>query len=157
MQAYSITPFSQAVVVPALNPNTQKYDGSWWQTLVQLGYIVNEKEFNIEPGFLTDFGSIPSIARSIVSPSDQSLMGFLGHDFLYGDNNPTDFTKAEADEFLFILALTNGQDYTKAWMTRKAVAWFGSRNYKRKDNVFIPVDEDLLIKINLDNNFKQPA
>jgi hypothetical protein len=153
MQAYSATAFDQVVVVPTANPETGDYDGEWWQTVVRLSFVIDGEPFSIDPGYITNFGSIPKIARSIVDQADESLLGFIGHDFLYGDDNPTEYSKEEADEFLFVVSLSNGQDFFEAWFTRKAVTWFGDKHYKRSGNNFAPVAKELIAKICADNNY----
>lgn len=48
-------------------------------------YLNDSRRFKIEKGFVTDFGSIPLIFQSIVSPVGKATKAYVLHDYLLSE------------------------------------------------------------------------
>lgn len=87
--------------------------------------LVKPRTLLIKRGFLTDGGSIPQFAWSIVGHPLQgkSVVGFVGHDGLYASEL---LTRAEADAILLELLARQGVSWLKRqifWACVKAFGW----------------------------------
>lgn len=156
MDAYPITEFDGLVLSPCRNPKTNKYDGKWWKTIVALEYMVDGKYIKIPPGYITDLGSIPWYARWLISPSDESILAFILHDFIYGKGGP-DMGRRDTDRVLRECSKAMGQDKLTVKITYVAVVIGGGSSFKSEYNKFTPVDVQLLTKIFEDNDYKVPV
>ncbi|QPX63834.1 putative tail assembly chaperone [Campylobacter phage F358] len=67
-------------------------------------YLVGNNIIRIPKGFRTDFGSIPQLFQSIISPVGKPTKAYVLHDFLCGKSNKGDIPRALADE-LFLDAM----------------------------------------------------
>lgn len=67
-------------------------------------YLVDNNIIRVPKGFVTDFGSVPKIYQSIISPIGKSTKAYVVHDFLCGRSNQGFIPRALADE-LFLEAM----------------------------------------------------
>jgi len=152
MKAESITTFDELVLRPARNPRTNRYDGKWWKTLVKLVFIVDGEEIIIPPGFLTNLGSIPKFLRWLVDVSDQAILGYILHDYIYGLNGP-DIPQRKADKALFRISRSDGRKKLEAQLTWLGTYLFGWTRYKKDFAVFKEVEKDIITAVCEDNDF----
>lgn len=85
----------------------------------------------VSKGFITDFGSVPSLSKSLVDDDDPDLLfASLPHDFLYkhrGWFTGCRLSRAQADEVLWEAMLAVGAPRFKAWLIYNAVRIGGPR------------------------------
>ena len=82
----------------------------------------------IKAGFLTDFGSVPKWARSVVPYDDlRYIVGYLVHDGMFGCN----LGFKEANELLYAILDYYGVTWRKRQYVDKAVSWFGKSAYNQ--------------------------
>ena len=86
----------------------------------------------VPAGFLSDGGSIPPLAYSIVgSNMDDALEDFVLHDFLYSPLNH-EFTRSEADHLLKETTYNRGISRFKREAFFLAVRLFGGKHFQGK-------------------------
>ncbi len=146
------TRYSDTAVRPFINPHTKMYDGHLWQTLVRLTIHVDGVIISIAPGFVSNLGSVPKLGRCLVDTNDETLWGYLFHDYCYAKNGHP-CTRAFADKLLLMMALHCGQDKPEAYLAYLGVRIGGSKKFKQKKAHFLPIDHELIDKICDDNNY----
>jgi hypothetical protein len=124
-----------------------------WITLVVIEFELNGVRHSIQPGFVTNLGTVPKLVRNMVDVSDESMIGFVIHDFLYAKNNRQFVSRKDADEALYQISLMCEQDRLEAGIT-----WIGVRlgswiKFAKHPAKFIPISKELLQKICDDNKF----
>ncbi len=85
-----------------------KQDDEWILTSEMVYFSPVFGEIRIEPGFVSDLASIPSIAQPVFKVNGRSRLAAVLHDKLYetkGKMPSRNFTRAESD-YLFLEAMT---------------------------------------------------
>ena len=122
VQAYSNTEFRNAPYTAYYQP-AERWNGRDRILLDSLFYtvFVDGKFYNIEVpcGFVSDLGSIPKKLRGIVDDNDQSILGFILHDYLFKADCPFQFERHVTDLILKSCILDDGHSWyhaTKTWL-----------------------------------------
>lgn len=77
----------------------------------------------VEPGWITDFGSVPTIARSFVNHTDTTMIhAFLIHDVLYAIK---DYSKVFSDDILYAVMKWSNASKIRSALAYYAVYAFG--------------------------------
>jgi hypothetical protein len=137
---------SRAAATAPYHKGVNDWDGETHITLMDLHYITQRGEpFVVPQGFITDQGSIPSFARGLVDDDDESITGFIGHDYLVSKDCPVKMTRKEADDFLYQVIRGKKQSWWRSVKTRFGV-WLGdiAIDYFEKP---IVIDKDYVEKI----------
>ena len=153
MNARILTKFNETVFSPNVNPHTNMYDGRWWKCICNIRYEVNGEVHTIEAGYLTDFGSIPKLARVFIDRSDETLLAFVFHDYCYGKGKMK-LSRKEADMAMRSIALDCGQDKFEINATYYSVRAFGKSKFKVHHNFFSPVDAMVVHNVCADNGYE---
>ena len=103
------------------NPKTNKFDGQWYMTLVEIRVSIDGTILTIPPGFVTDLGSVPKIVRNIVDAKDQSTLAFVIHDFI-GKKGTLAVGRKTSDRILCSVARRSDQSKLEA-----VAAYWGTR------------------------------
>jgi len=77
-----------------------EWDGENWITLSDIEFSINLQKFKVPAGFVTDFASVPKIARSVVNRIGHGCIGYVIHDYLRKDTQQEISTKT-ADKALY--------------------------------------------------------
>lgn len=116
--------FWQIPYVP-YSGKSNKWNGKDRCLLSRLFYklIVNGRvvELDIPYGFITDLGSIPDFLQGFVVNNDESLLGFIPHDFLFHADCPIQLDRSETDAILKALMEYSGQTWLRTQTTHKSV------------------------------------
>lgn len=127
-----------------------QWDGVNWITKTKINFSVDLVQYEIPAGFVTDFGSIPRIARVSVDRMGKSLVGFIIHDWAYVKAPP--FSRKTADKLLYEI----GRLYHEGWYTAqkiyrsvRAFGWMASNSDNRYEDISI----DSVIYV-LQSNYK---
>jgi len=155
MQVSIITPWSSCATVPHTNPITDKYDGEWHQTLVPLEYGINNATVTIPAGFITNFGSVPKWARWLIDVGDESLMGFILHDWLYSNHYARSselrfilqLSQRQCDDILLQMCALNGQDGIERYLTYLGVRIGGRREFRKSYAIVGIIRKALLLRL----------
>jgi len=62
-----------------------EWDGENWITLTKIEFTINLEKFTIPAGFVTDFASVPRIARGVVNRIGRGVIAYVIHDWLRKD------------------------------------------------------------------------
>jgi hypothetical protein len=82
----------------------------------------------VPAGFITDFGSVPPMARPYISNENPVINpGALGHDYRYTYQIGT---REQADDLFRACLLACGCRPTQAWLVWKMVRLFGASHWK---------------------------
>lgn len=98
-------------------------DGKTWKTLEAFDYDIGKiggQKIIVPAGTLTDFGSVPQVLWSLISPIGKATRPFVLHDFLYKKQQ---FSRAFSD---FILLEALGV-VGEPWLKRRAI-YYGVRS-----------------------------
>jgi hypothetical protein len=147
-----ITKFDELALAPTINPVTREYDGEYWVTLARTMVDVDGILIDILPGFVTNLGSVPKIGRCFVDISDESMLGFIVHDYLYCKRT-IDCTRKFADLALLLIAKAMRQDWTERHLAYWCVRIGGYFKFKKSRALFIDVPHSLIDKICYDNGY----
>ena len=134
-----ITPQKNIVIAPYIKHG--RFDGVHWITLSEITFEIDGVRFRIPPGFLTDMGSIPRIARMTVDRMGKSLVGFIIHDFLYSPDSGV--TRKVADKVLYEIGRQHGESWYTANKIYYAVRSFGW-TAAAGANTYVPVSRATL-------------
>jgi len=142
MNTKLITPLKYLVIVPY--QECGKWDGVNWLLLTDIVFSINDKEYKIKSGFVTDFGSIPRVARITIDRMGNAIMPFVIHDWLREEKeNQQPVTTKEADLILYRLGLNCGESkYTmnKIYYTLRCLGWLANVG----DNQYALVDPETI-------------
>jgi hypothetical protein len=134
-----ITPQKNIVIAPYIKSG--RFDGVHWITLSEITFEIDGVKFRIPPGFLTDMGSIPRIARMTVDRMGKSLVGFIIHDFLYSPDAV--ISRKVADKVLYEIGRQHGESWYTANKIYYAVRSFGGWAASGP-NIYKPVSREVL-------------
>jgi hypothetical protein len=106
-------------------------DGKNWVLLEEFKFYDDRVKGNaseyywiaVEPGFMTDFASVPPLFRSLVAKWGKHGNATVLHDYLYWTQR---CTRKEADEIFKEAMEVFGVSPWKKWTMYLAVSWFGS-------------------------------
>ena len=112
-----ITPIMNLVVNPYLIEN--KWDGNNWLLLGYIDFKVDNKTHRIPAGFVTDFASIPKIARVTINRIGLAIIAFIIHDWLRKDELQEYSTK-QCDEILYLLM----RQFGESWYTSNKIYYY---------------------------------
>ena len=152
MEIKLVTEFYETAVVPTINPDTHEYDGEWWMTLVGMSAVIDGQIVNIEPGFITNFGSVPKAARCLVDRTDQSLIAYVFHDYFYSKGT-VECSRKYADRMLKKMARMCGQSDLESRLAYWGCRVGGHSAFKAHPAVFVKVEHTLIDKICHDNGY----
>lgn len=152
MNVRSLNHFNEVVFRPCVNPKTKKYDGDWWQLLVELSYLVDGEIWTIPVGYVTNFGSVPKVFRAFVDINDESTLAFIFHDFGFGKDGFV-ISLDDCNSALRQISEQHGQDWVERTLAYNAVKAFGWISFKSELNNFANVDLSLIDKLCHDNNY----
>lgn len=103
------------------------------QDLVYFSKLADE-EIIAEKGMSTDYGSIPKILHSVISPTGKATYGYVIHDQLYQSGK---YSRSKSDKILDEANVLLGV----GWLKRKSIngglrvgGWVSWRNYRRSDS-----------------------
>ncbi len=97
----------------------------------------------VPAGFVTDLGSVPRIAWSVVPPIGRADGGYVLHDWLYQAGG---VTRAEADAVLYEAMRVAGVNRVLAWTIWSGVrvgGWHAWGAYRRRDAVEVAAKLEL--------------
>lgn len=171
MKIEVLTNFKCASVIAPFIQNSE-WDGELWITLVEIKFrvwhdsntagglqqrLLNVEyiDYTIKAGFVTNFGSIPSIARWSLNPMGKPLISYAIHDFMYAKENY--FYQSEADRALKDLCLYYNES---RWNSNKIYAgvWIGGwTSFHKKTSIYKPVSREVIEHICKSNNLKLAA
>lgn len=152
MNIQLVTHFHEAAIVPTINPKTHRYDGEWWMTLVDLSAVIDGQIVTIRSGFITNLGSIPKAARCLVDRTDQTLLGYVFHDYLYSKGT-VECSRKYADRVLMKMAFMCGQSTFEARLVYWGCRIGASSAFKVQYPIFEKVEQELIDKICYDNGY----
>ncbi len=152
MNVRLLTDKFMTAVVPTINPITKEYDGEWWITLTKVVYDIDGVYIAIPAGFITNFGSVPKWARGFVDKADQSIHGYLLHDWIYYKTD-TQYTRKQADKLLFKVARDCDQSWWEARLAYIAVRVGGGAFFKKHRPNMTTVSRELIDQICYDNGY----
>jgi len=158
LAATCITPYTMGVVHPWYMDGP--WDGRVWQTMTKIRFTINGRTYEIPAGYITDFGSVPKLLRCFVDTKDESILGYIIHDYLYGKgkkNRTETLSRAECDMVLLKITIQCGQNHLEALAAYLGVRGAGWVAYGKKANRFSQVDPDLIFQIIIDNDFNLEA
>ena len=123
------------VVVPLsdmkrwLNEEPQRGDAGSFVLLRRLDvstFMARPAETGVaaEPGFVTDFASIPFPVSLVMKPIGRYAQAALLHDWGYRTHEGH-WRKSDWDELFFFGMQAQGVGRRRAWLMWKAVSWFG--------------------------------
>lgn len=98
-----------------------------YNTELHFDYLGIDYLAKIPAGFITDMGSVPKVARSVVSNTGAIDVIYLLHDAMYGKDWETicpsgkNFTRKDADTILYLGLICRGLSETKAALVYDAV------------------------------------
>ena len=151
-QVEVITPLKCLVPSPFIEGG--EWDGKNWIMLTSIEFILNGKKCTIPAGFVTDFGSIPRIARVTIDKMGLCAVPFVIHDWLREENEEEQVcTTKEADEALYELGLKYGcSKYTmfKIYYSLRMFGWAADVG----ENVYCKVDHQVIEYICHSNKLK---
>ena len=116
---------------PPPPPKVQPFnDGAEWVVLEPFTYVIGNTKFSITvpAGFVTDFASIPAIARPWLSPTGQPGRAAIFHDYLYWRQ---ECSKAEADRILLLAMIESGVGQFVQGVVYGAVIGFGGSAWEQ--------------------------
>lgn len=146
------TPLKFLVIVPFIQKGV--WDGINWITLVDIEFILNGKKHTIRRGFVTDFGSIPSLARVTINRMGKAAVGFVIHDWLRIDNEILQVCSTkEADQALYDIGRMYGEGrYTmgKIYYSLRMFGWTANVG----ENQYFKIDLEVIKYICSCNNVK---
>lgn len=79
-------------------------DGSNFSLVQDFNFYFEEETITIPKGFITDFGSVPQIFQSFVSPIGKPTKAYVLHDYLCVKAKKGELSRKEADE-IFLKAM----------------------------------------------------
>jgi len=144
----------EEVPIVQLRPDKSKLidKDPWWTNLTTIHFEINGVKHSIRPGFVTNLGSVPKLVRHIVDPSDESMLAFIIHDYLYS-KSVTGISRKDADKALYKIALICEQDRLEAGLTWLGVRVGGWIPFKKFNSKYIAIKPELLQKVCEDNMF----
>lgn len=120
------------------NPDTDKYDGEWYQVLSEVKYIYDGEEGTIPPGMVTDFGSVPRFGRGIVPKLGRGIVAYVVHDRFYSNDSNT--PKHETDSIMYhLMRRSGGMRKVRAMLAYLAVTLAGDKFFHRYKTMFYEV------------------
>lgn len=127
----------------------KEWDGENWITLTDIEFTVNLQKFIIKAGFVTDFASVPKIARGAVNRIGRGVIGYVIHDWLRKDSQQELSTKT-SDKALYEFMRLLGE----SWYTSRKV-YYGLRSFGWAvtvgPNQFAKIDPEVIEYINKSN------
>lgn len=110
-------------------------DGDKWSTAREFSYYVDDARtevITVPEGFVTDFASVPPIARWIIPKSGKYNQAAVLHDFLYQslkakwkDWNGKHYTRKQCDDIFLDAMKVLGVNWLKRVLMYRAVRRFG--------------------------------
>jgi hypothetical protein len=88
-------------------------------------------DFVISAGFRTDFGSVPSVFRPIISNTGKFNDSYLVHDYCYDKSCTIDMAKELADTILYLNLLEKGMPKWKCLLVYNAVKMFAKSHWRK--------------------------
>ena len=133
-----ITPLKKFVIVPFIKDGL--WDGELWLTLSVVEFVLNGKKYSIPAGFITDFGSIPRLARMTIDRMGKAAIGFVIHDWLREEDEAAQpVSTKEADLALYEIGLQYGEGWycmNKVYYSLRSFGWtanVGENEYGKVD------------------------
>ena len=126
-----------------------KWDGVNWITLTKIEFTVDLQKFIIPAGFVTDFASIPAIARVTINRIGRGVIGYVIHDWLRKDDQQELSTKT-ADMVLYKFMIMLGESWytsNKVYYNLRMFGWTA----KIGPNEFATIDPKVIEYINKSN------
>lgn len=114
------------VVVPYIKGD--KWDGINWITLTKIVFTVDLQRYEIPAGFVTDFASIPRVARVTINRIGKPVMAYVIHDWLRTDKDQVMSTK-KCDKVLYDLSRQLGESWytsNKVYYSLRVAGWTAS-------------------------------
>ena len=142
-----ITPIMYFVVQPYIKDGV--WDGKNWILLGYIDFEVNGRRHRIPAGFVTDFASIPKLARVTINRIGLAIVGFVIHDWLRKDEQQ-EYTTQQCDEILYLLMRLFGEGWytsNKVYYALRSLGWTCSVG----DNVTAQVKPGVIEHINKSN------
>jgi len=132
-----------------------KWDGVNWITLTEIEFSIDLQKFKIPAGFVTDFASIPALARITINRIGRACIGYVIHDWLRNDIQQEMSTK-DADRALYEFSRLLGE----SWYTSNKV-YYALRSFgwicRVGENEFSRVDPKVIEHINKSNFYVKGA
>lgn len=147
-----LTPLKFLVIQPFIQKGV--WDGINWFTLVDIEFLLKGKKHKIPRGFVTDFGSIPAIARVTIDRMGKAAIGFVIHDWLREDDEVLQVcSNKEADQALYEIGRFFGEGRYTMNKIYYSLRWFGwTANVG--ENQYFKVDTEVVRYICSCNNIK---
>lgn len=109
-----------------------------WTVQRRMAILCEHHRFIIPKGFETDLSSIPRWLWWLIAPFELSVEAPLVHDWLYRHGGKPyhnrspyakrrQYTRADADRFLYTIAAHEGVWWWRRWLAYNAVRLFGAR------------------------------
>ncbi len=128
-----------------------KWDGVNWITLTKIEFSIDLQKFIIPAGFVTDFASIPALARGTINRIGRGVIGYVIHDWLRNDIQQELSTK-DCDTALYEFMRFLGEGWYTSQKDYWALRSFGW-TAKVGANQFVEVDKKVIEYINKSNFF----
>ena len=149
-----ITPLKSFVIVPFIKNGL--WDGQRWLTLTAVEFVLNGKKYSIPAGFITDFGSIPRMARMTIDRMGKALIGFVIHDWIREeDESEQPVSTKDADLALYEIGLIYGEGWwcmNKVYYSLRSFGWTADVG----ENEYGKVDIEVIKYICHSNRLKLP-
>ncbi len=140
-----ITPRRDVVMAPHPDPRNQS-EGMWWITLVVIRIRINGVEMEIPAGYVTDLGTVPKFTRMFVDRADESLLGFIIHDFLYNRVIHI-LSRKDSDRALRTIVRLCGQDMVETYLTYMFVRMLGWLFFDKHTTCYRKVPHHLIFNV----------
>mgnify|MGYP003626607069 CR=1 FL=1 len=142
MKVHFITDLKEFACIPYVRKNV--WDGEHWITLTELVVRLEDGARLVIPsGFVTNFGSIPKITKSILERMGKSLRAFVVHDWLYSKQLSIHYKQRVCDKILYDLSREDGESWWDAQMINKGLSVGGWYNFKNN----LPKVEEVSFKV----------
>lgn len=113
-------------------------DGKYWKVcesfIYYVGHLGSDDKITVPVGFITDFASIPRIARPIIgSPTGEYGKAAVVHDFLYAEQTRS---RLECDRiFLEAMVVLKVAPWKRRTMYTavRMFGWLGWRHHKKQN------------------------
>lgn len=114
----------------------QEGSSQLYEVMQPFAYLSEYGRVQVQRGFITDFGSVPSMAKWLVDNDDPDIVyGALPHDQLYrtkGQLNGVQLTRRDADIILYHAMLHAGAPMFKAKLVFQCVRVGGSGSWRER-------------------------
>jgi hypothetical protein len=108
-----------------------QWDGKNWILLSDIRFSIDNKVYNVPAGFITNFGSIPSVMRPVFNQMGKSLRAFAVHDWIYSQSVDVLEHQRDCDKVLYDLSRADGESWVKAKMINKGLLLGGWTHFKK--------------------------